>query len=338
MAVKLIRGKNRLKPYTARYTVEGRQQETSFRTLQEFRDFKVKVQHDQAAGTFIDPKLGSETFGDAARRMIAGKRAQGTRKTYTAALKHLDAFASRKLRDVANDRDGVKAATANHPQGKRMLAVIRETCQEAVNAGRLSGHRLAGLKCNTPRGRRDLVPATAEQIASLADAMGHDGLAVRIMRSTGARVSEVLALRRSDFIRSVDGGTVVHISRQVQNGEIVPLKHRSDFDGRLVPVPASLATIVAKRPDGRLFSVGYQGFLKRFRRAAREVGLPADFTPHQARHHFASTLLRDGVAITDVASWMGDEVRTVAQTYAHLMPGQADRARELLERDYTVAS
>jgi hypothetical protein len=31
---------------------------------------------------------------------------------------------------------------------------------------------------------------------------------------------------------------------------------------------------------------------------------------------------------------MGDEPRTVASVYAHLMPGQTDRALALLEQDY----
>jgi integrase len=179
------------------------------------------------------------------------------------------------------------------------------------------------------------VPATSEQIATMADAMGPDGLAVRIMRGTGMRVSECLALRKSDFVSSVNGGIVVHVSRQVQKGEIVPLKHRHDFAGRDVPVAPTLATLIAAREDGPLFSVGYRSFLERFRKAAAKAGLPKEFTPHQLRHGFASTLLPAGVAITDVARWMGDEVRTVASTYAHLMPGQADRARALLEDDAT---
>jgi integrase len=133
---------------------------------------------------------------------------------------------------------------------------------------------------------------------------------------------------------TVDGGTIVHVSRQVQNGQIVPLKHRRDFTGRDVPVSPSLAALVRERPDGDLFSVVYRRFLDRFTRAARAAGLPAGFTPHQLRHGFASTLLPAGVALTDVARWMGDEPRTVASVYAHLMPGQTDRALALLEQDY----
>jgi hypothetical protein len=64
--------------------------------------------------------------------------------------------ATSRWRPVAkspNDRDGVKAATVNHPQGKRMLSVLRETCQGAVNAGRLNRHRLNELTCNHAPGQ-----------------------------------------------------------------------------------------------------------------------------------------------------------------------------------------
>jgi len=131
------------------------------------------------------------------------------------------------------------------------------------------------------------------------------------------RVGEVLVLRKSDFVTSVDGGVYVHVSRQ--HTEEGTLKHRKDFTGRDVPVAPSLAAMVAERPDGPLFTVRYRTFLERFTKAAKAAGLPPEFTPHQLRHGFASALLPAGVAITDVARWMGDEVRTIANVYAHLM-------------------
>jgi integrase len=330
----IVKGKNANKPFTVRYWHEQRQRERSFATKREATDFIAKFEHDRREHVFIDPRASAETFGDAARRMIADQRNANTREAYNGALKHLDAFLNRPLRSVANDRDGVKAACVNHPQGKRMITVIRNTCAEAVKAGRLTGHRLGGLKANHVPGRRDLILATAEQIDSIATAMGADGLAVRIMRSTGMRVAECLTLRKSDFITTVDGGTIVHVSRQIQNGKIVPLKHRRDYTGRDVPVTATLAAMVRERPDGDLFTLKYTAFRGKFNRATRAAGLPAAFTPHQLRHGFASTLLAGGITITDVARWMGDEVRTVANIYAHLMPGQTDRALALLEQDY----
>jgi integrase len=334
MASKILKGKNPNRPYTVRYWHEQRQRERSFTTRREAQDFMAKFEHDSRDQTFIDSRASLETFGDAARRMIADQANANTREVYAGALKHLGDLTGRPLRAVANDRDGIKALCVNHPRGKIMLTVIRNTADEAVRAGRLTGHRLAGLKANRAPGKRDLILATPEQIDHIATAMGNDGLAVRIMRGTGMRVGECLALRRADFITTIDGNTVVHVSRQIQSGQIVPLKHRRDFTGRDVPVSPSLAALVRERPDGDLFTVTYRRFLDRFTRAARKARLPAGFTPHQLRHGFASTLLAGGITITDVSRWMGDEVRTVASIYAHLMPGQTDRALALLEQDY----
>jgi integrase len=334
MASKILKGKNANKPYTVRYWHEGRQRERSFTTRREAQDFMARFEHDSRTETFIDPKASAETFGAAVSRMIQDQANANTREAYQGTLKHLDSILSRPLRAVANDRDGIKALCVGHKQGKRMLTVIRNTCDEAVKAGRLTGHRLAGLKANAIPGKRDLILATPDQIDQLADAMGADGLAVRIMRGTGMRVGECLALRRADFITRTDGSVQVNVSRQVQNGETVPLKHRHNYTGRDVPVSPSLAKLVRERPDGDLFSTSYRQFLARFTHAARSAGLPAGFTPHQLRHGFASTLPAGGLPITDVASWMGDEVRTVAGIYAHLMPGQTDCALALLEQDY----
>jgi integrase len=331
MASKILKGKNPRKPYTLRYWSEGRQRERSFVTRREATDFQAQFEHGTREGTYIDPRTSAETFGKAAERMIQDQPNANTREAYTGCLRHLTPILGRPLREVANDRDGIKALCANHAQGKRMLSVIRNTCDEAVNAGRLTGHRLAGLKANRIPGKRDLILATAEQVDQIATAMGKDGLAVKVMRGTGMRVSECLALRTTDFITTIDGNTVAHVSRQVQSGKIVPLKHRRDYSGRDVPVSPSLAALVTARPAGDLFTCSYRSFLERFTTAARKAGLPAGFTPHQLRHGFASTLLAGGIGITDVARWMGDEVRTVANIYAHLMPGQTDRALALLE-------
>ena len=105
------------------------------------------------------------------------------------------------MRAVANDRDGVKALCIgqghSHALAKRLLTVIRNTCDEAVKAGRLNSHRLAGLKPNGTPGVREFYLADPDQISAIADAMGTDGLAVRIMAGTGVRIAECLALRTS---------------------------------------------------------------------------------------------------------------------------------------------
>jgi integrase len=67
-----------------------------------------------------------------------------------------------------------------------------------------------------------------------------------------------------------------------------------------------------------------------WRAARKRAGItPADGRArddgcHALRHTFASLQLRQGVDIVRVAAWLGDTVAVVADTYAHLMPGDDD--------------
>jgi integrase len=60
------------------------------------------------------------------------------------------------------------------------------------------------------------------------------------------------------------------------------------------------------------------------RRPARDQGL------HALRHTAASAWLAAGVDIVSVAAWLGDTVKTVYETYAHLMPDADDRGRKAM--------
>jgi integrase len=60
------------------------------------------------------------------------------------------------------------------------------------------------------------------------------------------------------------------------------------------------------------------------RRPARDRGL------HALRHTAASAWLAGGVDIVAVAAWLGDTVKMVYETYAHLMPNSDDRGRSAM--------
>ncbi len=315
-------------------------------TLAEAEDLQRSIERGDYVVSDRD-SAESELFGQAAERWIATRRTVKTIEKYTTVRTvHLTAIAGRKLSDVAQDRDGIEALTVNHSQGKAMLALIRSTCQAAVNAGRLSSHRLDGLKCNHVAGIRELIFATPEQLNQIEDAMGDSGLAVRIMRTCGLRPAEVLALRDTDLM--LNG--MLHVSRQIQNGKVIPLKRRQDFKGRDIPVAPTLRAMirahVKAHGPGNLFKIRYSAFNAWFKRA-RDAADPFHyangsvaptrlFVPYQLRHGFASALLPAGVALTDVSRWMGHaDTRETSRVYADLMPGQADRARDLLEADMT---
>jgi hypothetical protein len=86
----------------------GKRRELAFRTNREAKDFKIKLEHDQREGTFVDPRLGRQPFGDAARRWLAGLAvAPETRRAYQSVLDNrvLPAFGDRALQQVAQDRE-----------------------------------------------------------------------------------------------------------------------------------------------------------------------------------------------------------------------------------------
>ena len=61
------------------------------------------------------------------------------------------------------------------------------------------------------------------------------------------------------------------------------------------------------------------------RRPACDQGL------HALRYTAASAWLAAGVDIVSMAAWPGDTVKTVYETYAHLMPDADDRGRKAMD-------
>jgi integrase len=68
------------------------------------------------------------------------------------------------------------------------------------------------------------------------------------------------------------------------------------------------------------------------RAPAREHGM------HVLRHTAASAWLSAGVDIAAVAAWLGDTVKTVHDTYAHMMPGADDRGRRAMDEFFRAST
>jgi integrase len=347
---KIIRGKNRRKPFTVRYWVSGRQLERSFVTAGEARDFKIKTDYDARARIFVDPRAGRQPFGEATEAWLSQLDvAPRSLATYTEVWTgHLDpVLGSRTLADVANDRDGVARVLTAGSLGalsasRRSIGrlIVTSVLDEAVRAGKIPAHRCGGLSIGA-RGpvnsHDDFVFPTYAQVAQVAEAAG---IAVWLMRGCGLRIEEALAVESGDF---TEDGTVLRVSRQADRAgrSAVALKHRSSGEFRDVPVPGWLWKLVTDLPDGPLcpgVSTPYRIYRvmhRTFRRAARSAGIPDEFTPHSLRHAFASALLARGVPITDLAVWLGHrDINTTYSTYGHLVPSAASRAAAALDDEY----
>ena len=335
----LVKGGKTVRYYDA---ATGKQREKTFKTRPEARQFKAQVELDISRGTFVDPKLGSQKFRDAAQGWL--DRHPGTPKTkevYESVLRLyvVPEFGHRTLQDVANDREGVEVwvrktlpdAGLGSSSIRTCYLVLSAIVNDAIKAGRLHESRIKGIKMPELSQRAEFTFATPSQIEELAARMPKPyGFAIYLMYGCGLRLGEALGVGRTDFR---EGCSVLRVARQMipDGTEFRPLKHRGKDGYRDVPVPA----YVAKAMPGSFTyfpSINHRAFLARFH-AARNFAHGPVCTPHKLRHMFASQCLAAGVPITDVSKWLGHRsIEMTYRIYGHLVPGSWDRARDALDQ------
>jgi integrase len=355
----ITKGRNPRRAYTVRYREQGGiQREKSFKTYREAIDFRNSVEHQLREQSYADPRLGRMPFMEYAAQVLGGMDlAEGTRLNYATTLNRwISQWAgSRTLAQCAADREGAvrllneTMADLSSTYRGNARALIVTIANEAVSAGRISNHRLAGIRITRPKQppeRQDFVFPSHSQLEALADSLNGYGLVVWLMRGCGLRIREALAVEREDFM---EDGQTLRVSGQasVDGSRKVPLKHRKTLrEYRDVPVPAYLWAKVKDYPPGPLLPgrsgrryLGVSAVGKRFAVRIREFGIGEGFSPHSLRHAFASALLAYGIPITEVAAWLGH--RSIGVTYAvygHLVPSAAGRGRRALDVEYEAWS
>lgn len=347
----IVKGKNKLKPYTVRYQHQGRQREKSFATSREANDFKAKFEHDSRAHIFVDPAAASVKFSEAAEKWVSRLTgAASSRERYRSLLRtHINpAIGSRTLRAVAGDREGLqdfllKTMPDNGvgaAQIRLAYAVIRGVVNDALKAGKLSDSRIGGLSLPAQPTRAEIVFPTYAQLVVAAEKMPEPyGLLIWLMRGCGLRIGEAMAVRWENF---KDG--TLRISEQLTpQGTYGPLKHRKPGEYRDVPVPDYVMWELDPQADlndrfGYVFPKASRRAVERwFNAAVKTAEIKGGFTPHSLRHIFASVSLSNGVPITDVSAWLGH--RNINMTYAiygHLVPSAWGKARQALDSEFTT--
>lgn len=246
---------------------------------------------------------------------------------------------------------------------KRIHGILRRALEQAVRWGWLATNPAA--RCSPPR-----VPATSLALPAPADVAGLFALAkqrdpelalfVLLAAATGARRSEVLALRWTDL--DLDAATLT-IGRGVVLGPegLVEKDTKTHSVRRIALDPTSIAHLrthrrgvdararlagSAVRPGGFLFSSDIAGnecwrpdsTSRAFRRLCAQAGLSA-VRLHDLRHYVATTLLTSGVDVRTVAGRLGHRnAATTLNVYAQFLPGIDRDAANLLGRMFDDAT
>lgn len=169
----------------------------------------------------------------------------------------------------------------------------------------------------------------------------HGALITEWLSLTGLRWSELRALKVGSLVDVPFPAVRVLSAASDGYAEKAPKTVRGRRTVPLVTRAHEIAKVWAegKRPSDYLATsaTGLQLRGTYFRRAVAWTTTSPDHTIHDLRHYAASTWLRQGVPINQVAAWLGDDPRTVLRVYAHVL-GEAQDIEALRRLNASLPS
>jgi integrase len=173
----------------------------------------------------------------------------------------------------------------------------------------------------------DGAPLTLSVLTVIIDAQRarspHGALITEWLSLSGLRWSELRALRVADLqdipfpairvLRAQSDGYAEKAPKSARGRRTVPLVARAYEIAREWASGKGPTDYLATSATGLQLRGTY------FRRAVAWTTTSPDHTIHDLRHYAASTWLRQGIPINQVAAWLGDDPRTVLKVYAHVL-------------------
>lgn len=152
-----------------------------------------------------------------------------------------------------------------------------------------------------------LRPADVRRIVKKADY--HTGLLIRMMYSSGMRISEAINLRP----HMIDGDEAYIKGK---GGKV-----------RTVFLTDQIASELAQIKDGEepFFCLNRSDAYYRIKKAMIEAGYPNAY-PHSLRHTFTTTMLRQGATLSHVQRMLGHSQISTTQRYEHLVTDDIHKA------------
>lgn len=253
-----------------------------------------------------------------------------------------------------------------HPNSVRLLVdLVSPIFNDAVENGVIVRNPFKSRSVKKPQEvKREAVAWTAVQIEAVAAALPARWSALAYLgANTGMRQGELFAaaLEDIDFLRKTAN---IEVQVKYVGGALVfaPIKNKKTRDvpvaDPVIPVlsehvrlhpPVSVTLpwhdprdpkrhgkpvtrrLMFTRPDGGALTRPV--FNRQWRKAWKAAGIPAAEQIngcHVLRHTAASEWLSKGLGLARVAAYLGDTKEVIVKTYAHFMPDDDGRAREIM--------
>ena len=233
--------------------------------------------------------------------------------------------------------EGLAASTV-----RNIVTALRALYGWALPRGMARVNPTAGLRLPTGEQARDRIASPAEASRLIAALLPRDQAALGLAVYGGLRLGELLAIEWSAI--DLEARTM-RVVRSWDHGGREFVAPKSKAGTRTVPIIDRLALLLAdhrvltNQGDGLLFPgirdssqpVSHNALRDRMRAAWESAECDA-LGFHEARHTFASMMIRAGINAKALSTYMGHGgIGITFDRYGHLMPGNEHEARGLLD-------
>lgn len=291
----------------------------------------------------VDQALAGITLEKFCEVYVKNKKSisAGTANQYVHAVKALNDVAKKPVQSITFlDIQTVVSSWSLAPDTqKQYQAKLNVLFRAAVKPyGLIATSPMQGIETEKAREKKERLTISEKQfqdllkLCSRADAY----IATSICYYTGLRRSECLALTWKDISFSEKTLTV---NKQVPHPmymyrKPVPLKTKNSY--RTIPIPQVLLVMLRQYHNSQPLDIGRRLFPRPagtyhiIRKAIKK--LDSNLSPHCLRHTYATNLLAKGMDIRTVAALMGDDTKTVINTYVHYTDDMRKAAADSIEK------
>jgi integrase len=312
----------------------------TFETLAAFAGYREQAPAKVASWADLEAAFRTEVQ----QRILLGKLAESTWSRYQQTLRAFNAFLSEagvldlpSMNRAFIERFKVwrlaeiqKKKFARGGRGLALdVAILHRIFNTAIECELLAKNpvRLEGRPGDVAE--RGAQPFKGEQLIKLREAAREDILAYLLLRWTGLRGSDAVALTWQEI--DWDEREIDRLTQKRRKRVVLPIpqellfaleaerdRRKPQLDDRILVNPSTGKAMTRPRLYERMLGVG------------RRAGVP-DAHPHRYRDTFAVDLLARGASPYDVAKLLGDTVATVEKHYAPFVKELRDRARSIME-------
>lgn len=261
--------------------------------------------------------------------------APGTKRNYINAVNSLQSLANKPMHMITylDVQTAVSGWNMKPQTQKQYLSKLLILFRAAVHPyGIIQTNFIPDIEIPKGRSQTERLTITEEQFKKLMATTSDDiKLAIAICYYTGVRRGELLGLTWQDIDRQA-----VTISKQLDTQHFIYTAPKTKNSFRTIPIPIALVNMLNEyrrtKPldiQRRLFPKPY-GTYYGMKRAIKTVD--SRLSPHCLRHTYATHLLAKGMDIRTVAALLGDNVKTVINTYIHYNDDMRAAAADDIEK------